>query len=617
MFRLNVKELEADFQAGLKELAGDLKAETGEEGVLLKAVRGDKNRIERQGDRAEIIYTTKVSFFRLVRILCENGRRSYFTYEEEQVFEELTMMADNSRNAVLSVAGAKTLLRKLALMGYTGLQLYTEDTYEVQGEPYFGYLRGRYSGQEIREIDKYAMLFGIELIPCIQTLAHLRTIYRWEEYYSGAFDCNDVLLVGAERTYRLIENMLRTVSENFTSRRINIGMDEAFMLGRGKYLDKNGYVERGVLLQKHLEKVLSLTEKYGLRPMMWGDMFRSEYEKHGSACPPEGVQLICWDYGNIFQPADYEKDYAGYCAHLNEYRGFCKNAIFAGGAHKYFGFTPHNAYSIQQAKAALDACEACSVKEIMITSWGDTGGETSHLAMLPVLFYYAERMYGHRDEKEFEKAFSYCFGPFDDFMAIDGAGRLSETPLLNTSSKSFLYTDPFLGILDKCAFPWIRECYARAEIGLKKAMRTCKEFRDKFYTQLCLVRALSVKYDLGAKTREAYRRKDRKALEELANKTYPEVLRRIKVFYKAFRAEWFAENKPHGFDIQDARIGALLWRIEKCRERLLSYVRQETERIPELEEEILDAFKDPARLILSNWGELISPNTMIEYFSYV
>ena len=30
----------------------------------------------------------------------------------------------------------------------------------------------------------YAAQFGIELIPCIQTLAHLRTIYRWQEYSS-------------------------------------------------------------------------------------------------------------------------------------------------------------------------------------------------------------------------------------------------------------------------------------------------------------------------------------------------------------------------------------------------------------------------------------------------
>lgn len=40
-------------------------------------------------------------------------------------------MVDCSRNAVLLVKSAKNLLRKMALMGYNMLQLYTEDTYEV------------------------------------------------------------------------------------------------------------------------------------------------------------------------------------------------------------------------------------------------------------------------------------------------------------------------------------------------------------------------------------------------------------------------------------------------------------------------------------------------------
>ena len=58
------------------------------------------------------------------------------------------------------------------------LMLYTEDTYEVDNQPYFGYLRGRYSQKELREIDDYAFKHGMELIPAIQTLAHLKSIFR-------------------------------------------------------------------------------------------------------------------------------------------------------------------------------------------------------------------------------------------------------------------------------------------------------------------------------------------------------------------------------------------------------------------------------------------------------
>lgn len=92
-------------------------------------------------------------------------------------------MADCSRNAVLTVASVKKLIRKLALLGYDSLQLYMEDTYEVEGEPYFGYLRGRYSAEELREIAAYGETFGVEFVPAIQTLAHLNAIFRWRPYW--------------------------------------------------------------------------------------------------------------------------------------------------------------------------------------------------------------------------------------------------------------------------------------------------------------------------------------------------------------------------------------------------------------------------------------------------
>ena len=125
-------------------------------------------------------------------------------------------------------------------MGYNTLLLYMEDTYEVNDHPYFGYMRGRYSKEELREVDDYAYCFGIEVIPCIQTLAHLATALRWQEMRHLS-DTSDMLLVGYEGTYEFISAMLKTCKECFRSRKINIGMDEAAELGLGRYLRQNGY----------------------------------------------------------------------------------------------------------------------------------------------------------------------------------------------------------------------------------------------------------------------------------------------------------------------------------------------------------------------------------------
>ena len=103
-------------------------------------------------------------------------------------FRRFGTMVDCSRNAVMNVPAVKKWIDVTAAMGYNTLMLYTEDTYEVDGQPYFGYMRGRYSKAELRELDDYAAEKGMELIPCIQTLAHLNAIFRWPQY--AAFrDC--------------------------------------------------------------------------------------------------------------------------------------------------------------------------------------------------------------------------------------------------------------------------------------------------------------------------------------------------------------------------------------------------------------------------------------------
>lgn len=71
-------------------------------------------------------------------------------------FKYRCVMIDNSRNAVMNMTTAKKMIDCLAKMGFNSLMLYTEDTYEVDGHPYFGYLRGRYSKEELKELDAYA-----------------------------------------------------------------------------------------------------------------------------------------------------------------------------------------------------------------------------------------------------------------------------------------------------------------------------------------------------------------------------------------------------------------------------------------------------------------------------
>ena len=119
------------------------------------------------------------------------------------------VMLDFSRNAVMKPEKLKEYASLLRNMGYNMLMPYTEDTFEVPEEPYFGYLRGGYTQEELKDISEYCHSIGMELIPAIQTLAHLETIFRWGAY-APVHDMGPVLLAEEEKTYDLIRDRKST-----------------------------------------------------------------------------------------------------------------------------------------------------------------------------------------------------------------------------------------------------------------------------------------------------------------------------------------------------------------------------------------------------------------------
>ena len=514
---------------------------------------------------------------------------------------DLGVMLDCSRGAVYRLSALKQFVDEIAEMGYTSLQLYSEDVYAVAEEPYFGYLRGRYSAEEIRELDAYAAERGVELIPCIQTLAHLSGIFRWDEY-ACCNDTDDTLLVGEERTYQLLDRLFAFCAQNFRSRNINIGMDEAHRLGLGKYLEKHGLRDRFSILRDHLIKVCAIAQKYGFQPMMWSDMFFSSAnhgDYYGPAVPPSADELgipselkvIYWDY--------MRRGYDKYDALLKGHLQFGREVVFAGGAWAWFGFVPHNAYSIAAAREALRACSDNGVRRVFLALWKDDGSESSLWSALPTLFVAAEYYRGNFDDASVSAAFSERFGvTLEEFLCAedaDGRGGICNP------SKYLFYADPFLGIFDRTVDEKYADVYKKTGQKLRKLCRG--RFAEMFRTLADLCRFMEIKYALGYRVRKAYREGDGAALAALSE-DFARAESRLRAFIKSFTAQWNKECKPFGFEKHDIRLGGLLQRLRHCRSRLREYTEGKTACIEELEEEILPfrkGQKDGEALDYNNW----------------
>ena len=535
------------------------------------------------------------------------------------LFNKLGVMLDESRNAVMKPEAVKRYIDILADLGYNCLMLYTEDTYEVDNQPYFGHNRGRYSQQELKDMDSYAKQKGIELIPCIQTLAHVKPLFRWP-VYRAIHDCDDIMLCGEEKTYKLLEDIFASLDKSFTSRIVNIGMDEAHMLGRGRYQDKHGFENRFDILLNHLNKVSEIAKKYDFQLIMWGDMFfrllnsasggdyyggKTEISQEIKDMIPDNVNLVYWDY--------YSTDKDHYNKNISAHSGIKDNIWFAGGLWTWTGFAPHNEYSIKATTSAFTACIEEGVKNVILTLWGDNGAECSKFSVLPALYYSSQLAKGNNDLDEIKSGFKAKYGiEFDDFTMLDLKGTPSDTGGIVNPDKYLLYNDCFMGMFDNTVNDGCAFSYASAAEKLEKNADN-KDFGLIFDSLAKLCRVLAVKSDLGIRTRKAYDSDDKEALKLIAI-DYEKTARLLEEFYVAYEKQWMWENKPHGFDVQDIRIGGLIRRIRHCKDRILQYIEGEIAEIEELKEPVLDvncrSEENNGPVNYNSWEKIVSTNTV-------
>lgn len=572
-----------------RELKKDFNLKVFLDSYEFKIAKSERSELffDKENKRFNIFYKSNNELFRLLLETEHYDFNNNFEIKINSSFKDLSIMVDVARNYPLKVETFKKLIRYMALLGYSTLKIYFEDLLEVNNEPYFGYLRGRYSKEEIKEIVNYADLFKIEVMPYIQTLAHLNQIKRWC-VYRDHFDIDDILLVDDERTYTLIDNMLETISESFTSKRINIGMDEAYLLGRGKYLDKNGYEKRVNIFKKHLSKVLTLTSKYNLDVEMWGDMFfnNSSYAYDNLSVQDlnkvNNLKLVYWDY-------EY-KDVKEFQSLIKLHKKVSDKVSTAGGSWKWLGLAPNNKYAIAANINFMKASLKENIEEYTLTCWGDNGSSASIFSILPTLFAVANFSF-YQGNKKIDYLFKDIFKiSFKDFLYVDKVNNVTINDPLNAKnniSRIYLYNDLLLGTYNSLIDKDQISTYKVIKKKLNKLSKN-NSFNYIFKTLFEFCRVLILKVEIMDELRIAYQDNNKEKLNEILIK-----LNKLKTtfdkFYFALYEQYHLEAKGNGFDVIDIRLGGVLQRIKTTIRKLNDYLKYGT-KIDELEEIMLDFY---------------------------
>ncbi len=544
------------------------------------------------------------ALMRLVRELEKRGSEESFQVEEQVWLDRNGVMLDCSRNSVLTMDMIKWYIRFEASLGMNTMMLYTEDTYEVEEYPYFGAYRGRYSSEELHELAVYADQFGIEMIPCIQALAHLKNTLRWEAM-AGMQDTDDILMVGESEVYRFVEACIRRATEPFLTKRVHLGMDEAWSLGLGKYLHKNGYHPKSEIMAAHLEQVAQICRKLGLEPMIWSDMYlrmssqNNDYydlpldaDLSGAVKPPADVALVYWDY--------YHTDENFYRQYLRMHSQLSDKVIFAGGGWVWNGVSPNLKGAKDTTEPAMRAVKEAGIREAVCTMWQDDGAETPMGAGLSSIVRFAEHGFAKEvSEEALKEQFEFLTGTSWEACEILGEfDRPQGSAFYDNPSKYLLYQDVLIGLFDEQIRNWdVKSYYEGLRDRLLKALeegmkRNCMQIlqRGGGYAEevlslyVCLADALSVKAPLGRKLHEAYEKKDRQSLAALAEKEIPLAMEKIRVYRDRREALWNRESRIFGFEVLDIRIGGLLARLESAKKRVESWLNGEVDSLPELEE---------------------------------
>lgn len=595
--------------------------------ILAEPCEEETLKIRKDGKSCSISFHEKAHFFRGVSLILQNIEKESWNREETVYFHSNGVMLDCSRNSVPTVNTIKKYIVRLAAFGMNRLYLYVEDTLEIEGYPYWGYLRGRFSKAEMKECDAFGKEFGVTLIPCIQTLAHLRSALK-QPAFEKCRDIDDILLLEIPETEELLKALLDTVKECFSCGIVHLGMDEAENLGRGRFLDKNGWQNPAAVMKRHLEWLTEECRKRELSPIIWSDMYlKFNFGSEGYYSLAEDAEplnqenlssetaLCYWDY--------YHEGVSFYEKYLNLHQKMGNPVVFAGGAWTWNGIAPGISKAVRTTLDALRACQNKGIRDVFCTAWMDNSAETPLETVLPAMALFGEFGFNRFPDKDWvaerfafvlkRKWEQYCLlDAFDNrkykkeeleqTLDLTEYNKDSENP-----SKIIFYEDNFMGIASESLYEEeMQEQYEMLKKQLSKIVEEKSEEaedRELFKYYGILAELLSKKANINRRIRNAYQTGDKDKLcvcrQELLR--IGELAENLRIQRQKL---WMEEYKPFGYELLDIRFAGVSARARSEAARIEAFTEGKLEHIEELEVELL-----PCR-VPNLWDRMISAGNM-------
>ncbi len=529
----------------LAELIGEIPAAEALS-LTLHVEKSDIKGLSVRGDGADwyVTYSDNASLFRAIALTLQRAKEG-LTDEthEEPLFDTLGVMVDMTENAVMKPSAVKRFCRLLAALGYNALTFKTVKGDKIRDTLDFDTFAGRYTAEELRELDSYAASLGIDLIPCV-SFSELPA-YESAEAFESAID-----------------RALCICTENLQSRKVCFGFDRPALPGCGPYptpLNSCSVEE----LPQRLEILSCLCAKHGYTASM------------GSAVL-EGVEKT--DLPFTFAVSECTSvDANTYRSLLASLAKKTDNLGFVGGDNGWYGAVPLSWLSHTVACNTVPALLEHPPREVHVAMWREDTGACSYFATLPVLFAYAEACWARTDHTEHlsRRMLALCGVDFYDMVPLEDIPaircRLNTGRVIVTPGRYMLYDRLLPG--DFAAHSAGGLIHLRSMTGwMAERIEHAGEFAYIFETQVAFCDLLACKAEISEGSRRAYRKGWHDMLQQIYDTGFQKAVAAADRFLVKLRAQWERECMDFGMELIEERMELVKARIMEDRPLLGDYL---------------------------------------------
>ncbi len=458
------------------------------------------------------------------------------------------VMLDVSRDKVPTMQTLRDLVDMLASWKVNQVQLYLEHTFAYRNHPEVHAAASPFTAGEIREFDAFCQVRHVELVPNQNCLGHMNRWLAHDRYrhlaiapdgFVDPYGMTRVPMTIEPRnpaSLPLVRELLAELLPCFTSRRVHVGLDEAWELPAERLDDYLDWVRT----------LRELPELAGYEMLIWGDMCSGRPDALQKL--PDGVTVCEWGYDDWYP--------------FDERASLLRDAGMpfwvAPGTSSWLTILGRVTNAVDNCRNAAAAAIAHGAGGYLNTDWGDQG----HLQQLPISFpgfaYGAAVSWCLDANRKLDLSAALSAHAFDDptgelgsvLLALGDAHRLVTPQFPNMSAVvSHLYF-PQLAVGRGLTNGLTTDEVARVEDALEAARASIGRARSRRADARVITDELYFGIDLVALLM-------RDARARLAGDgtigSVPPAMRsalatELDALIERYRQRWLARNRPGGLD---------------------------------------------------------------------